>query len=212
MKLVDAHARLLQMKQPVLQTADVAACLKISNAHASKLLSRLAESGHIVRLRRGRWAFPERVDPLALPEYLTDPFPSYVSLQSALYYHGMISQIPVVTYAVSLGRTRRFETPLGTVSIHHVHPSFFAGFETTGKHGIKIATPEKALLDIFYLSSTKSKLFRCLPEIELPKDFSIKKWWNMVRRIGSRTRRTSVANSFKKFMYRAQIQDCTSFG
>jgi hypothetical protein len=27
-----------------------------------------------------------------------------------------------LTYAVSLARTRRFTTPLGTVSIHHVDP------------------------------------------------------------------------------------------
>ncbi|GAG93137.1 unnamed protein product, partial [marine sediment metagenome] len=96
MKLVDVHARLLEMQVAVFLTSDAAACLNVENAHASKLLARLALAGHLVHLSRGLWAFEDRVQPLALPEYLTNPFPSYVSLQSALSYHGMISQIPAI--------------------------------------------------------------------------------------------------------------------
>ena len=58
-----------------------------------------------------------------------------MSLQSALYLHGMISQVPTVTYAVSLARTRRFVTTLGTVSVHHVQPPFFFGFQDVGHGG-----------------------------------------------------------------------------
>ena len=129
MTLIDALGRLTAMQARVFDTGDAAAAIGVNAAHASAVLARLATARQIVRLRRGVWAFPDRVDPLALPEYLTAPFPSYVSLQSALYLHGMIDQVPAVTYAVSLARTRRFSTPLGTVSIHHVHPAFFFGFE-----------------------------------------------------------------------------------
>lgn len=87
------------------------------------------------------------MEPLALPEYLTNPFPSYVSLQSALYYHGMISQIPTIVFAVSISRTKKYETPLGVVSVHHVNPSFFFGFKSMGSRIAKMATPEKALID-----------------------------------------------------------------
>lgn len=57
-------------------------------------------------------------------EYLTGPFPSYVSPQTALFYHEMISQIPHIIYAVSLARTRQYKTPLGNVSIHHLQPDW----------------------------------------------------------------------------------------
>ena len=200
MKLVDFHTQLLELKEAVLQTSDAAACLKINNAHASKLLARLAKSGHLVYLARGLWAFKERVEPLALPQYLTNPFPSYVSLQSALYYHGMISQIPAITYAISIARTKRYKTDLGTVSIHHVHPSFFFGFEAVGKGVVKIATPEKALIDFFYLSPTKSKLFRALPELELPRRFSVKTARKMISRIMSDRRRKMVKNLLEEEM------------
>ncbi|KPL13352.1 MAG: hypothetical protein AMS26_14715 [Bacteroides sp. SM23_62] len=160
-------------------------------------------SGHLVHLRRGLWAFRDKVEPLALPVYLTDPFPSYVSLQSALYYHDMISQIPAITYAVSIGRTKRHDTPLGVVSVHHVHPSFFFGFETVGKRIAKMATPEKALIDFFYLSPAKSSLFKALPELELPRGFSEKKAYKIINKIRSVRRRNLVKSLFEKTLQMA---------
>ncbi|MCD6516134.1 MAG: type IV toxin-antitoxin system AbiEi family antitoxin domain-containing protein [Candidatus Aminicenantes bacterium] len=196
MKLIDVHKKLIELNVPVFHTSDAAACLNIEPAHASKLLARLASSGHIVHLSRGMWAFKEKVEILALPEYLTKPFPSYVSLQSALYYHGMISQIPSVTYAVSIGRTKKYKTPLGVVSIHHVNPSFFFGYQSIGKDIAKIATPEKALIDYFYLSPARSHLFKALPELELPQKFSIKKAYKIIDMIKSKRRKSLVMRSF----------------
>jgi predicted transcriptional regulator of viral defense system len=95
---------------------------------------------------------------LALSEYLAAPFPGYISMQSALYYHGMISQVPAITYSVSPARTHIFKTSLGTFSIHHINPSFFFGYEPVGKFGIKMATPEKALLDFLYYGTGKVKI------------------------------------------------------
>lgn len=200
MKLVDVHARLLDMNVAVFQTLDAAACLNIDRGHASKLLARLSQAGHLLRLRRGLWAFKERVDLLSLPEYLTSPFPSYVSLQSALYHHGMISQIPVITYAASISRTRRYETPLGTVSVHHIQPSFFFGYESIGRGVAKIATPEKALIDFLYLNPAKSNLFKALPELDVPKSFSVKRARWIIKRIRS-TRRKNLVNKLFEDLY-----------
>ena len=193
MTLLDALSTLASMGATVFATSDAAARLRVPNGHASVMLARLAASGHVIRLRRGVWALPNRVDPLALPEYLTAPFPSYVSLQSALYLHGMISQMPAVTYAVSLARTRRFTTPLGTVSVHHVQPAFFFGFEEAGRAGGRLATPEKALVDFLYLTPARSNLFRALPELEWPKRFSVRRARSIVKLIEPVRRRTLVS-------------------
>jgi len=197
MRLVDVQARLLDLELAVFNTSDASAWLKISRAHASKLLSRLSEAGLLVHLSRGLWAFKDRVELMALPQYLTNPFPSYVSLQSALYQHDMITQIPAVIYAVSIARTKKFVTPLGTISIHHVHPSFFFGYRTTPKGDIKIATPEKALIDFLYFSPAKSKLFRSLPELELPRRFKISEARHMISMIRSQGRRNRVLSLFE---------------
>lgn len=183
------------MQAPVFDTGDAAARLGVDTAHASTVLARLAAARQVVRLRRGVWAFGSRVDPLALPEYLTSPFPSYVSLHSALYLHGMIDQVPTVTYAVSLARTRRFTTPIGTVSVHHVDSGFFFGFENAGSSDGRLATPEKALVDFLYLAPARSKLFRALPELEIPARFSVRRARAIVARIGSASRRAMVSRA-----------------
>jgi len=200
MTLLDALSTLASMEAPVFATSDAAARLRVPNGHASVMLARLAASGQVIRLRRGVWAFPGRVNSLALPEYLTAPFPAYVSLQSALYLHGMISQMPVVTYAVSQARTRRFETPMGTVSVHHVQPTFFFGFEDAGRSGGHLAVPEKALVDLLYLTPARSQLFRALPELEWPKGFSVRTARAIVSRIEPVSRRTLVARKLEELL------------
>jgi len=200
MTLLDALSKITSTDAPVFTTNDMAVRLGIPNGHASVVLARLTASGQIIRLRRGVWALRNRVDPLALPEYLTSPFPAYVSLQSALYLHGMVSQIPAMTYAVSLARTRRFATPLGTVSIHHVQPAFFFGYEDAGPSGGRLATPEKALIDFLYLMPARSKLFRALPELEWPGRFNLRRARSIVKRIESARRRTLVARKLEELV------------
>jgi hypothetical protein len=68
----------------------------------------------------------------------------------------MISQIPQVTYVASLSPTRRVETRLGTYSIHRIAPSFFGGYDTR-EGGVRLARPEKALLDVLYLTPARSR-------------------------------------------------------
>ena len=204
MSLIDALTRLQNLKVGVFQTSDAAVCLGVSRGTASKILSRLGASKSVIRLAQGIWALPGRVDMLAVPEQLTAPWPSYVSLQSALYYHGLITQIPAVTYAVSLSRTRLFRNPLGVYSIHQIKPDFFLGYETVGKAGIKMATPEKALLDILYFSPARSSLFRKLPEVELSSRFKVKAAREMIRKISSPQRRRLVERKFEDLIRRLQ--------
>lgn len=200
MRLVDALTRLRQRDQPVLETSDVAVILGVSKTHASKIAGRLAAAGHFLSLRRGVWAFPDRLDPMAVPERLTAPQPAYVSLQSALNHHGMISQIPSTVYAVSLARTRRYVTPLGVVSVHHIAPDFFFGFETLGDKGIRMARPEKALLDFFYLAPSRNRLFCKLPEVGRPRRFDVRESHRMIARISFPARRNMVAERFKQWL------------
>ena len=204
MRLTDLHAQLLTMDQDVFSTADAVRHLGLRPAHASKSLSRLAGAGHLLRLQRGLWALAGRADPMQIAPWLTAPFPAYVSLQSALYMHGIISQIPEVIYLVSLSRTRRHTTPLGTFSMHHIQPSFFFGFTVLHKAKIRIALPEKALLDFFYLSPARSYLFRDLPEVDFPESFSDAKTWQMIGRIQSIRRRTLVARRYRALREQAR--------
>ena len=191
MNQVEALAKIEALGQPVFQTKDIAAAVGVTSTNANKIAARLAGSGFLIRLARGRWMLSRERNKLLVPEELVAPYPVYISLQTALYHHGMVSQIPSVTYAVSLARIRRYDTPIGTFSIHHVAPDFFFGFERD-RTNTPIAVPEKALLDVLYLSQTKTRLFVTLPELDLPKSFSWRKAADFARCIHSLARRRTV--------------------
>lgn len=198
MRLLDVQNHLTAQGRSWWTTTDAAASLGISTAHASQLLRRLAAAGTLISLARGRWAIRANLDTLMLPEALTAPMPSYLSVHTALYHHGMIEQIPSVIYAATLARTRRHNTPAGTVSLHHIDPSFYLGYTIDPASGIAMATPEKALLDTFYLASVGTGRFKNLPEIELPVRFSKAKARRMIASITSTRLRAMVTTRLER--------------
>lgn len=187
----EALGSLLRMGKPVVATQDAALRLRLTVSAATRSLGRLAAAGLVLHLRHGLWSLDPKIDPLLLPEYLTAPFPAYVSLQSALQLHGLISQVPQVIYVASLAPTKRIKTVVGEYSIHRLAPSFFGGFQTVGA-GVRLATPEKALLDVLYLTPARSRLFAALPEVEIPSNFDKKEARRWVRRIAEGPRRSAV--------------------
>ena len=166
--------------------------LIVERSAATQTLKRLAAEGLLKKIRHGLWAVDPALDPLLLPEYLTAPLPSYVSFQTALYLRGMVSQVPEVIYVASLAQTRRVKTTLGAFSIHRLAPTFFGGYETLQESGVRLATPEKALIDTLYLGPTRSRMFAHLPEIEISKGFDRRKAQEWIARIPVGPRRTSV--------------------
>lgn len=191
MRLLVALKQLQEVGVPVMETRDIAIKLALSNAHASKILTRLAQEKHIISLTKGLWAINPQINPLQIPGYLLAPYACYISLQTALYHYGMIDQIPRKITVVSLSRTRIIKTAIAVISVHHVNPDFFFGFEMDAQQ-IKIATPEKALLDIFYLKPAKSLWFQSLPELEIPQSFDVEKIFEMARKIPFKARRSMV--------------------
>ena len=199
MNAAEAIATLRRLGVPAIDTADAAAALGQSKFAASKTLSRLAENGLVTRIRQGTWWLEGAIDPYRVVEYLTAPFPSYLSLQTALYAHGMIEQIPSVHYAVSLAKPQRITTAAGTFSIHRVAPELFGGYEER-EPGVKIATPEKALFDVAYLSGGRSRLFARLPELELPRGFRRSELARWTAKIPSARAKTLVKLRLDRFV------------
>jgi predicted transcriptional regulator of viral defense system len=125
-----------------------------------------------------------------------------VSLQTALHRRGLIEQIPEVVYVVSLARTQRVKTTAGTVSIHHLAPEVFGGYEETSR-GAKLATAEKALFDFAYLSGGRSRLFTSLPELALPRGFRRKELSRWLAKIPSERSRTLTAQKLEALLVRS---------
>jgi hypothetical protein len=115
----------------------------------------------------------------------------------------MIEQIPSMIYLVSLARSARVDTALGTYGVHHVQPAFFDGFQVLPDSGVKLALPEKALVDFLYLSPTRGRLFAALPELDLPRGFRRSAAREWVRHIQSKRLRTIVARRLDAVLAKA---------
>lgn len=121
-------------------------------------LSRWKASGKVVQLRRDVYVLAEpwrRVEPH--PFLIANELhrPSYVSLQSALAYHGLIPEAVPVTTSVTLARPVTLDTPLDRFVFRHVHQDAFFGYTRTGVWGEQealVADACKALLDLVYLT------------------------------------------------------------
>ena len=119
-------------------------------------LDRWVKTGKIHQLRRGFYmlAAPyqkQKPHPFLVANRLQNP--SYVSVQSALSFYGMIPDIVQETISMTTVRNERLNTALGVFDYRYINKKFFSGFrlsEFGGQHAF-IATPEKAILDLVYL-------------------------------------------------------------
>jgi hypothetical protein len=117
-------------------------------------ISRLINSGEIVRLKKGLYLFGEALRKRPVSKmYLANLLhgPSYVSLEYALQYYSLIPERVTEITSVTPGRSKRYQTPVGNFSYLHIPlPCFASGMDIlTDESGTSflIATPEKALMD-----------------------------------------------------------------
>ena len=169
MNAVRALEVLRRLDRPMVRTGEAAAVLGISVSNASHLLASLQDAGSVLRISPGRWSMAAQPSPYLVASWLTDPYPSYVSLYTALSRRGAITQVPRTIYVVSLANTKTLKTPVGTYSIHRLPPELFGGYEE--RNGERMATPEKAVFDTLYLARARGKRFSHLTEVDLPAGF-----------------------------------------
>ncbi|MFQ5705744.1 MAG: hypothetical protein ACE5HT_17230 [Gemmatimonadales bacterium] len=121
-------------------------------------LARWKAAGKVLQLRRNLYALAPpwrrvRPHPFVIANELQRP--SYVSLQSALAYHGSIPEAVPITTSVTTGRPFRHETPLGRFIYRHIAPSAFFGYQkepVLPDQTAFVADAAKALLDLAYLT------------------------------------------------------------
>ena len=170
-------------------------------------LSRWRQAGKIYQLRRGLYS-------LAPPFQKVIPHPflianrlipaSYVSLQSALAYYGMIPEHVPVTTSVTTRRPAHWETPVGVYDFRHIQVDFFDGYrliDLGGKQQAFIARTEKALLDLVYLEPGGDTL-DYLVELRLSNLNQLD--WQLLSRLAGKIEKPKLMRAV------ALIQDLTS--
>ena len=137
----------------VLSIADIR---KIDPKFYSPRLSEWQRKGYIKKLRRGYYMFSD----MSLNEEMLFLIanhlyaPSYVSLESALSYYGLIPEGVYSITSISSKKTARFRTPIADFTYRKVRSSLLFGYhlQKIRGRGYKIAEMEKAVLDYLYLN------------------------------------------------------------
>lgn len=121
-------------------------------------LHRWIKSGKLVSLRRGMYAFGERyrratVVPAEVANRLY--VPSYLSCHWALGYYGLIPEGVAVHTSVTTRVPRQFTNEFGMFRYSNIKRPCLFGYArvTLQQRPVLLASPEKALLDLWHLAS-----------------------------------------------------------
>lgn len=114
------------------------------------------KKGYLQKIRNSWYCFSD----IALNEHLLFYIankiyqPSYVSLERALYYYGVIPEAIFTTTSISTLKTKQFKYKHVFFTYNNIKPNCFFGYKLVQKERFtyKIAEIEKALLDYLYLN------------------------------------------------------------
>ncbi|MFQ6070869.1 MAG: hypothetical protein ACE5LC_10155 [Candidatus Aminicenantales bacterium] len=130
-----------------------------SNFHRRRLKD-WQEKGYIKKVIKGWYIFSDmEIDESSLFEIANRIYkPSYVSLEMALSYHGLIPESTYSVTSISTRRTYAFSTPIGQFAYRTLKRELFFGYEiiSFNNRSFKVAYLEKAVLDYLYLNTNFS--------------------------------------------------------
>lgn len=112
-------------------------------------VSRLLKSGRIISLAKG--IYVADVSKISWERFAVENYaPSYLSFEWALGHYDILSQKIYSLTLATVRQTKKINTPAGVFIYHHLKPELFFG--SRKEDGYLIAEPEKAFLDLAYLS------------------------------------------------------------
>ena len=122
-------------------------------------LDRWEKQGKLIRLRQGYYTFPALKGHGDAPFYFANKMyaPSYISLESALSFYGMIPEGVIQITSVTARKTKTFQNQFGNFIYRSVKPDLMFGYSMeqsnlSNNWSMLLAVPEKALLDFLYLN------------------------------------------------------------
>ena len=138
---------------------------KIDARFDLRRLSEWQQKGYIKGIVKGYYIFSDlNLNEQALFEIANRIYaPSYVSLETALSFYGIIPEGVYSVTSVSSRRTYTFNTKAAVFNYRKVRPDLFFGYNLV-RHEVRVykfAGPEKAVLDYFYLNpqvNTREKI------------------------------------------------------
>lgn len=147
---------------PVIFSRDILSSAKNRQAFLNQL-KRWQNKGLVIKLKRGLYLLQKeerKVEPsyFFIANQLYSP--SYVSLEYALHFYGLIPERVNTVTSATTKKTTRFKNETGIYTYQHLKPVAFRGFKAmkeTNDLNYFIAEPEKAVVDFLYFYARREK-------------------------------------------------------
>ncbi|HPR18367.1 MAG TPA: hypothetical protein PLD62_08980 [Candidatus Cloacimonadota bacterium] len=136
-------------------------CFSINQIYAWQLefdrnnLTRWLKKGYLIHLRQGYYTFPEYQKNVDYLYYFANKIykPSYISLQTALSFYGIIPESVVNITSVTTLKTAAFQNDFSNYAYKSIKANHYFGFtarQIVDEKTVLLATPEKAIVDFLY--------------------------------------------------------------
>lgn len=126
-------------------------------------LSRWRRAGKLIQLKKGFYVLAQAYRKIDIYELYVASLlkrPSYISLEKALEFYGLIPEAVPIYTSVTPKRQGKFISKIGIFEYQHIKDSLFWGYDSISmnKQTAFIASPEKALLDLIYFKGMNISL------------------------------------------------------
>lgn len=134
------------------------------------LLQRLKKEGIVENLQRGKYLFLQskrQVSDFEMANFLV--IPSYISLESALSFYGMIEQFPYQITSLTIKKSGRIQSNNKDFNYSKITRNYFKGF--VKKDNFLVAEREKVIFDYLYFiykgQRARNKIDELRPHLNL---------------------------------------------
>lgn len=150
MKQIDALKILESSHKRLFRLCDLKKVLHLSDNSIYVQLNRLTKAGVLTRIRKDVYCLQsKKIDDFEIANYLGNP--SYVSLESALAYYGIILQVPQIILSITPRRANHITIENKEFAYSHIDRRYYFGYERN--ENFLIATREKAIIDVIFFAT-----------------------------------------------------------
>jgi predicted transcriptional regulator of viral defense system len=153
MKILDTYIKLKNTKKDTFTTQDIRNLLDINNSrYLIILISRMLKKGLLISIKRGLYYIKDETpSDFSIANSIYNP--SYISLDTALAYYGIVNQSPFTITSISTKEAKAFIFNNKEYKYSKIKTSLF--YTDNKNIEFNIASKEKTIIDSIYFASLR---------------------------------------------------------
>lgn len=177
LNLIKVQKLLKEKDLEIFSPQDFQRLFKVTRFSASKFIHQYTKKKFFLKIKNGLYCL-NSLNPGSFELANRIYEPSYISLETALAFYGVIPETTYSILSISSKATRSFTSLEKKFNYHRIKKELFTGylFKKQADEKFLIAEPEKALLDYIYFTVRNKRKINDRLNLEKLKKGKIEKW------------------------------------